>query len=64
MAFTHEEAKEATSVNACGTTLNIIPTVRVIVSYGLANFINFVKTGEIKTMVLIDAFHYMLDAFR
>lgn len=63
MAFTHEEAKEATPVNACGTTLNIIPTVRVIVSYGLANFINFVKTGEIKTIILADAFHYILDAF-
>lgn len=63
MAFTHGEAKEATPVNACGTSLNIISTVRSIVSFGLANFINFVKTGQLKKMILVDAFSFMLDAF-
>jgi molybdopterin/thiamine biosynthesis adenylyltransferase len=63
MQFTHDEAKEATPTNACGTTMNIISTVRTIVSLGLANFINFVKTGSIKKMILIDVFSFMLDAF-
>lgn len=63
MAFTHDEAKEATPINACGTSLNIIPTVRSIVSLGLANFINLLKTGELKKMILIDAFSFLLDAF-
>jgi molybdopterin/thiamine biosynthesis adenylyltransferase len=63
MQFSHDEAKEATPTNACGTTMNIIPTVRVIVSLGLANFINFVKTGNLKKMILADAFSFMLDAF-
>lgn len=63
MQFTHEEAKEATPISACGTTLNINPTVRGIVSLGLSNFINFIRESTIKKMILLDAFHYMLDAF-
>ncbi len=63
MDFTHEEAKEATPINACGTSLNIISTVRSVVSLGLANFINFLKGNGLKSMVLIDSFNFMLDTF-
>lgn len=63
MQFTHAEAKEATPTNACGTTMNIIPTVRTIVSFGLSNFINFIKTGKLKKMILVDAFAFVVDAF-
>jgi len=63
MNFTHEEAKESTPTNACGTSMNIIPTVRTIVSFGLANFINFIKTKTLKKLILVDAFHFTLDAF-
>jgi molybdopterin/thiamine biosynthesis adenylyltransferase len=63
MQFSHDEAKTATPISACGTTLNIIPTVRTIVSFGLANFINFIKTGQLKKMILVDAFSFMVDAF-
>ena len=63
MQFTHEEAKQATPTNACGTSMNIIPTVRVICSLGLSNFINFVKEGNLKKMILIDAFHFIFDVF-
>ena len=48
MAFTHEEAKEATPVSACNVTLSVCPTVRAIVALGVANFINFVKGGPLK----------------
>ena len=58
MQFTHEEAKAETPVSACGTSLNIITTVRIICSYGLCNFINFIKEGKIKKMVLIDGFKF------
>jgi len=58
MQFTHEEAKAETPVSACGTSLNIITTVRIICSYGLCNFLNFVKEGKIKKMVLIDGFKF------
>lgn len=58
MQFTHEEAKAETPISACGTSLNIITTVRIICSYGLCNFINFVKNKELKKMVLIDGFNF------
>lgn len=58
MQFTHEEAKAETPISACGTSLNIVTTVRIICSYGLCNFINFIKEGKIKKMVLIDGFKF------
>lgn len=58
MQFSHDEAKEATPVNACGTTLNVVSTVRVIVSVGLANFINFVKSQGLKKLIIIDSYAF------
>lgn len=63
MAFSHEEAKEATPVSACNMTLSVVPTVRMIVALGVSNFINFVKDGIIRKMILTDAFGYTVDAF-
>jgi hypothetical protein len=63
MQFSHEEAKAATPVNACGTTLNIIPTVRLITALGTANFVNLVKGQPYKTMIIADAFSGIVDAF-
>lgn len=63
MQFTRDEAKEATPINACGSTLNIIPTVRTIVSLGLGNFINFIKNNKLKRMILADSFSFIVDAF-
>jgi len=61
MAFTHAEVEEVRS--ACHEVLSVAPTIRVIVSHGVANFINFVKANEMKKMVLIDAFGHTVDAF-
>lgn len=63
MAFTHEEAAEATPVSACNVTLSVAPTIRIIVAHGVANFINFVKGRGIKKMIMSDAFAHALDAF-
>lgn len=63
MAFSHDEAKEATPVSACNITLSVVPTVRTIVAYGVANFINFVKGGQLRKMILVDAFEFVVDAF-
>lgn len=63
MAFSHEEATKETPVSACNITLSVAPTIRMIVASGVANFINFVKTGEIKKLILIDAFNHSIDAF-
>ncbi len=63
MAFSHEEAKEETPVSACNMTLSVVPTVRSIVAYGVSNFINFVKEGRLRKLILMDAFYHTVDAF-
>lgn len=56
MQFTTEEAAENTPRNACGTTLNIISTVRTLVSYGITNFIKMYKSNkkDFKHIILIN----------
>jgi len=56
MQFTSEEAKEATPVSACGTTLSVTPTVRTIVSLCVSNLINFIKENKYKSMIIADPF--------
>lgn len=63
MQFSHEEAAEETPVSACGVTLGVATTVRLICALGVNNFINFVKGNGVKKLVMIDGFNYMLDAF-
>ena len=58
MAFTHDEAKEAMPISACGTTLSIAPTVKGIVCDGISNWINFVKTNKLNTLIVHNAFKY------
>ena len=63
MAFSHEEAAEETPVSACNVTLSVAPTVRMICAAGVSNFINFVKSGEIKKFIQLDAFSFLMEAF-
>lgn len=63
MNFSHEEAKEETPVSACGVTLGVATTVRLICALGVNNFINFVKGNGIKKLIIIDGFQPLLDAF-
>ena len=63
MQFSHEEAKEETPVSACGVTLGVATTVRLICALGVNNYINFVKGNGIKKLIMIDGFNFMLDAF-
>jgi molybdopterin/thiamine biosynthesis adenylyltransferase len=63
MNFTHEEAAAETPVSACNVTLSVAPTVRVICSLGVANFINFAKGEALKKFIQTDAFGFTLDAF-
>jgi len=58
MQFTHAEAKESTPVSACGTTLSVLPTIRVITALGISQFINFNNKGTVHNAVLIDAFSF------
>jgi hypothetical protein len=63
MDFTREEAAEATPMSACNVALSVAPTLRIICSYGVSNFINYVTKGEIKKLILIDAFNFTVNAF-
>ena len=63
MQFSHEEAAEETPVSACGITLGVATTVRLICALGVNNYINFVKGNGIKKLVIIDGFNFILDAF-
>lgn len=63
MQFSHDEAKEEAPVSACGVTLGVATTVRLISALGVNNYINFVKGKGIKKFVMIDGFGYLLDAF-
>ena len=62
MDFTHEEASAETPVSACNVTLSVAPTVRMISSLGVSNFVNFVKGDGLKKFIQIDAFGFLLDA--
>ena len=63
MDFSHEEAAEETPVSACNVTLSVAPTVWVICSLGVANFMNFWNGKPIKKLILADAYSFMFDAF-
>ncbi len=63
MDFTHEEAKAATPVTACNIEMGVAPTVRIICSYGVSNFMNFIRGKGLKKIVTIDAFNFDVDAY-
>ena len=63
MAFSREEAAAATPTSACGTTLSVTPTVRLICSYAVANLINIILNKPITTAVFIDAFNMTIEAY-
>ena len=63
MQFSHVEAAHETPVSACGTVLGVAPTVRMIATVGVTNFVNFVREGKLKQTILADPFAFQLDAF-
>lgn len=62
MNFTSEEAAEETPVSACGITLGVATTVRLVCSMAVNNYINFIKKGDLWKFVLIDGFNGTLVA--
>lgn len=63
MNFTHEEAHAEETLSACNIPMSVVPTVRNLVGYGVSNFINFVKNGTLKKMILSNAFEFGVMAF-
>lgn len=62
MQFSHEEAAAETPVSACGTTLGVATTVRLVSALGVNNYINFVKGRGIKKFVNIKGFAFDEDS--
>ena len=63
MDFTHEEARKNTPVTACNVEIGIAPTVRIICAFGVANFMNYIRKGELKKVMKVDVFGFDIDAF-
>jgi hypothetical protein len=58
MDFSHEEAIANTPVSPCGTTLNVVTTVKTICALGTQNLINAELNKDTKNLILIN-----LDVF-
>ena len=58
MDFSHEEAEKNVPVSACKVSLCVAPTVRLVSTVGVTNFINFVKSGTLEKAILTDPFTY------
>ena len=56
MDFSHDEAHAATPVTACGTELGVAPTVWVVCSLGVCNFMNLVRGTSLKNIVVCNPF--------
>lgn len=63
MQFTHEEAAEETPKSACGVTLGVATTVRLISALAVNNYIRLVKGEGLWKFVQIDGFAGVLDCF-
>lgn len=67
MQFTDEEARAETPVSACGTTLSVATTVRMLAAIMVENFTNFVRVHAINKMVRQDSpethFEFEFEAF-
>lgn len=61
MDFSHDEAHAATPVTACGTELGVAPTVWVVCSLGVCNFMNLVRGVPLKNIVVCNPFN--MDIF-
>ena len=63
MNFSHEEAAAETPVSACGVTLGVATTVRLISALAANNYIKYVKGEGLWKFVQIDGFTGLLDCF-
>lgn len=63
MQFSHEDAMAQTPVSACGITLGVATTCRMVSLVGVNNFINFINSGNLKRMATMDAFSMELEAY-
>lgn len=60
MEFTDAEAKDATPVSACGTTLSVASTVVSTAAFTVSNFINLIRKNKCKSMIFTNAFEHTI----
>lgn len=60
MSFSHDEAVAETPVSACGFTLGVATTVRIICAVAVNNFMKFVKNDTFSKLVMVDCFGFMM----
>lgn len=63
MDFSHEEAKENTPVTACRLELGVAPTVRLICTLGVNNYINYLMGKPLKKFITSETFDFDVDAY-
>lgn len=63
MNFSHEEAEASTPRTACGRELGVAPTIRVGCGFCVANFVNYIRLKQLKTMILINIFGFEVDSY-
>jgi molybdopterin/thiamine biosynthesis adenylyltransferase len=51
-------------VSSCGTQLTVLPTIQMIVSIGVMNFINFTKTGEYNYQSIVNSITGIANSFK
>jgi molybdopterin/thiamine biosynthesis adenylyltransferase len=54
MDFTDEQAEANVQVNACGSSLSVLPTILMIVSAGVSNFIKVVRNMEYNKIIVVN----------
>lgn len=63
MQYTHEEVLAETPVSACGLTLSVVITPRVVAALMVSNWIKFVNTKTYKRMMQVDGYAPFLESF-
>lgn len=58
MNFTNEEARAATPVSACGVSFGVAPTVRMVCTVAVANFMNFLQGKDLARLILVNPFDF------
>lgn len=59
--FTSEEASQNAPKNACGMELNLIMTVRTVVSLGITNFMKLLKAEKHNNIIIIDVLSNLIN---
>lgn len=63
MQFTDEEANKQNPVSACNVSLAVAPTIRVICSLGVANFMNYWNDKELKKIIVCNPYIPAIEAY-